>query len=178
MKLKDLGEDCTLCPLLKEELCTGGWTCHGGQPIEPPCCSMDEDTDLDKWVEDALEQQRRYEEYLCKKEKEEQLKKEKAKKSADTRHRMRIYCMAEIVALKQAKKELQRVQGLERMASSYAFAVNATNEVFRYDERVEVNPKISEIIKRLEEKVAQCEDAYKKKRTEFHKKRKAESENE
>ena len=64
MRLKDLGEDCELCPVLKAELCTGGFTCYGGQPIEPPCCSMDEDTDLDQWVEDALERERKYEEYL------------------------------------------------------------------------------------------------------------------
>lgn len=33
MRLKDLGEDCELCPVLKAELCTGGFTCYGGQPI-------------------------------------------------------------------------------------------------------------------------------------------------
>ena len=121
---------------------------------------MNDDTDLDKWVEDALEQQRKYEEYLCKKEKEERLKKEKAKKAADTRHRMRIYCMDEIVALKQAKKQLQKAKELERLASSYAFAVNATNEMFQYDERVKVKPELSESVKLLEEKVAQCEAAY------------------
>lgn len=178
MRLKDLGEDCELCPVLKAELCTGGFTCYGGQPIEPPCCSMDEDTDLDQWVEDALERQRKYEEYLCKKEKEERLKKEKAKKAADTRHRVRIYCMDEIVALKQAKKQLQKAKELERMASSYVFAVNATNEMFRYDDRVKVKPELSEAVKLLEEKVAQCEAAYKQKKAEFYQKRKAESENE
>lgn len=172
MKLKDLGEDCTLCPLLKAELCTGGFTCYGGQPIEPPCCSMDDETDLDKWVEDAFEQQRKYEEYLCKKEKEERLKKEKAKKAAETRHRMRIYCMEEIVKLKQAKKALKAAQAAERMASSFAFAVNATNEMFRYDERVKVRQEVSDAVKELEEMVAKCETAYKEKRKEFYKSRK------
>lgn len=172
MKLKDLDGECDGCPLIKAEFCNGGMACYGGAPIEPPCCGMNEDTDLDEWVEEATERRRKHNEFLRKKEEKERLKKEKTKKAADTRHRMRIYCMEEIVALKQAKKELKRVQGLERMASSYAFAVNTTNEVFRYDDRVEVNPKISEMVKRLEEKVAQCEDAYKKKRSEFHKKRK------
>lgn len=178
MRLKDLDGECDGCPLIKAEFCNGGMACYGGSPIEPPCCGMDEDTDLDEWVAEATERRRRHNEYLRQKAEQERIKKEKAKKAADTRHRMKIYCMAEIVALKQAKKELQRVQELERMASSYAFAVNATNEMFRYEDRVKVKPELSEAVRLLEEKVAQCEAAYKQKKAEFHQKRKAESKNE
>lgn len=174
MKLKDLNEDCTLCPLLKSEFCTGGMACYGGAPIEPPCCGMDEDTDLDKWVEDAIEKRRKHNEYLRKKDEEEREKKEKAKKAAETRRRMRIYCMDEIVKLKQAKKALKAAQAAERMASSFAFAVNATNEMFRYDERVKVRPEVSDAVKELQELVEKFETAYKEKRKEFYKVRKNE----
>lgn len=46
-------EDCYGCPLLEHEMCTGGYQCYGGEPIEPPCCNFDDDTDLDKWVDDT-----------------------------------------------------------------------------------------------------------------------------
>ena len=35
---------CEECPLYKKD-CPGGWTSNGsGNPIEPPCCSWDDDT--------------------------------------------------------------------------------------------------------------------------------------
>lgn len=55
-------EDCESCPLLDTEICPGGWRCYGGEPIEPPCCSFNDDTDLDKWVEDYFERQIKWEE--------------------------------------------------------------------------------------------------------------------
>lgn len=40
---KDI-EDCDGCPLLDND-CVGGWTSGGGgEPIEPPCCSWNDDT--------------------------------------------------------------------------------------------------------------------------------------
>ena len=44
--------------------------------------------------------------------------------------------------------------------------------MFRYEERVVADPKISEAIKVLEAEVAQCEKAYQAKRDEFFMKRK------
>ena len=42
---KDI-EDCDSCPL-KDHDCPGGWTSGGsGQPIEPPCCSWNDDTEV------------------------------------------------------------------------------------------------------------------------------------
>lgn len=56
-------EDCYGCPLLENELCNchGDIVCYGGEPIEPPCCNFDDDTDLDKWVDDILARRRRRE---------------------------------------------------------------------------------------------------------------------
>lgn len=54
MLLKDLHGDCCGCPIKKAEYCLGGFACYGGEPIEPPCCDMDEDTDLDAWVDDGI----------------------------------------------------------------------------------------------------------------------------
>ena len=42
---KDI-DDCSVCPLYKYD-CAGGWTSDGGgSPIEPPCCSWDEDEEV------------------------------------------------------------------------------------------------------------------------------------
>lgn len=41
-----------------------------------------------------------------------------------------------------------------------------------YDERVQVKPELTEELKRLEELVKECENAYKEKRKEFYKNRK------
>lgn len=45
---KDLS--CEECPIYKAEICNGGWKCYGGAPIEPPCCSFTDDTDMDEWA--------------------------------------------------------------------------------------------------------------------------------
>ena len=56
-------ECCDDCPLLENELCNcrGDIACYGGEPVEPPCCNFDDDTDLDKWVDDILARRRRRE---------------------------------------------------------------------------------------------------------------------
>lgn len=172
MKLEDLSGDCELCPLLKEKICPGGGTCYGGKPIEPPCCSMDEDTDLDQWIADYYDRQRQYEKYLEEKDRKEREKKEKAKKAADTRRAMRTYCYSEIYALKQAKKSLKAQEAAERMAQTLANAFNMTNEMFRYEERFCIKPEISERVIAIRQRVEECEAAYKMKREEFYKKRK------
>lgn len=172
MKLRDLNGDCEGCPLLKEKICPGGWACYGGEPIEPPCCSMDEDTDLEQWIDDYYERQRRWADYLAEKDRKEREKKEKAKKAADTRRAMRTYCYSEICELKQAKKSLKAQEAAERMAQSLASAFNMTNKMFRYEERFCVKPEISERVTMLRKMVEECEAAYKAKREEFYRKRK------
>ena len=85
---------------------------------------------------------------------------------------MRLYCSAELAALKSAKKRLEAQKSAERFAASFAEAINFANEMFRHENRVATDPKISEAIKALEIEVAQCEDAYQIKREEFYKSRK------
>lgn len=45
IKAKDI-HDCDDCPLYKDD-CSGGWTSGcGGTPIEPPCCSWDDEDEI------------------------------------------------------------------------------------------------------------------------------------
>lgn len=165
-------EDCDGCPLLESEICPGGFRCYGGEPIEPPCCSFDDDTDLDEWVSDYFDRQRRYEEAEDKRLQAEKKKKERAKKAAETRRAMRWYCWDETQALKQAQKALEAQKAAERFASSLAEAINATNEIFRYEERVTVKPEISAEVLRLEAEVDAAKKSYDFKRKAFYAERK------
>lgn len=112
-----------------------------------------------------------YEKYLEEKDRKTRAMRERAKKAADTRRALRLYCSAELAALKSAKKRLEAQKSAERFAFSFAEAINFANEMFRYENRVAADPKISEAVKALEVEVAQCEEAYQAKRDEFFKKR-------
>lgn len=167
-------EDCEGCPLLESEICTGGYQCYGGEPIEPPCCTFDDDTDLDDWVKKYYDRLRRIEDAEDKQQKEAQKRKERAKKSADTRRAMRWYCRNEIQTLKRAQKALNAQIALENFASSWAEAVNFANEAFRYEERVQVNPSLSAEVERLKAEVETAKKAFDLKRKEFYSQRKKE----
>lgn len=75
---KDITE-CDECPLYKYD-CPGGWTSGGGgQPIEPPCCSWNDDTEVYEgmydcdwrdYTEQELEWERRDKEQKVEKERE------------------------------------------------------------------------------------------------------------
>lgn len=161
-------ECCDDCPLLKAEICKGGFTCYGGHPIEPPCCSFNDDTDLIEWVDEYFERQRKREEREQERIKKETERKERAKKSAETRRKLRSYCYKEIYALKQAEKALRAQRSAEDFARSMADAINFANEIFRYEERVRVKPQISDEVKRLQELVDKAKANYEAKRKEFY----------
>ena len=167
-------ECCDGCPLLENELCSGGIVCYGGEPIEPPCCVFDDDTDMDKWVDDMLAQKLRREEAEDKRLKAEQEKKERAKKAADTRRAMRWYCRDEIQAMKKARKALEAQRALESFASSFAEAINFANEMFRYEERVGVKSEVSAEVLRLQAEVESAKEAYDSKRKQFYAEREEE----
>lgn len=167
-------ECCDGCPLLENELCPGGIVCYGGEPVEPPCYVFDDDTDMDKWVDDMLAQRLRREEAEEKRLKAEQEKKERAKKAADTRRAMRWYCRDEIQTLKKARKALEAQRALESFVSSFAEAINFANEMFRYEERVSVKSEVSAEVLRLEAEVESAKEAYDSKRKQFYAERKEE----
>ena len=166
MKASEI-EDCENCPLLKEEICPGGMTSSpGGIPIEPPCCSFDDDTDLDQWIDDYYDGQRRYEEYLDRKWEEEQEKKRKAEKAKKRRDYLKWYCFDEKMEVKKARKRLSAHQAAVSLGESIAFAFNMTNEMFGYSERLKKNQKADDELKRLENALADAENKLKEKQKE------------
>lgn len=169
MKASEI-EDCENCPLLKEEICPGGMTSSpSGRPIEPPCCSFDGDTDLEQWIEDYYDGQRRYEEYLDRKYEEEQKKKHKADVKKRKRNYMKWYCFDEKLEVKRARKRLVAYQAAVSLAESIASAFNTTNEMVGYSERVSVNTNVDEELKRLQNDLAEAENRLKEKQKEGRK---------
>ena len=171
---KDFAQEecCDDCPLLKSEICTGDFVCYGGQPIEPPCCSFNDDTDLNEFVREYYAQQKKREEQEEARAKKEKEKKERARKAAETKRALRAYCYQEIYALKQAEKALKAQENAESLGRSIAEAFNFANEMFRYEERFSVSPEISEKAKVLHDAVVKAKERYEAKRKEFYEKRK------
>ncbi len=174
MKWKDIAdlEDCDLCPLKKEEICSGGWRCYGGAPIEPPCCSFDDDTDLEEWINDYYARRRRWEQAEDERLKKEKAKKEKAEKAAETRRQMKFYCRNEIQELKRLENQLKADEASLRLASSFAEAFNVTNEMFGYPDGLKQKPEAQKTIDLLQEQIKQAKEKYEQKRKEFYRKRK------
>lgn len=164
-------EDCDLCPLKKAEICPGGFTCYGGAPIEPPCTCFDDDTDLDEWVEDFYERQKAREDYEDKRIQEEKRRKERAERAAKTKRELKLYCLEEINAIHTIKKCIAVVEAQKRIAESLSFAINATNEMFRYTERVSENPVFGEELTRLNKELEDEQRKYEEKRKAFYENR-------
>jgi hypothetical protein len=144
MLVKELREidDChEHCPLY-DEFCSGGMTCYGGKPIEPPCtCWDDENEDVDDIYHRMFESRMRYEEWEDKKYKIEQenkrKKEEKAKKAQEARWVVRTE-QREIVSL---RRKIRSNEKLLSLVKGMAEATNFANEMCGYEERLTVRKK-------------------------------------
>lgn len=163
MRLGDI-EDCSECPLKDEGLCPGGWTSGaGGIPIEPQCAEWDEEEDVEDYISSVYASIAAREEYEDRLWKEKQRKNEIAKKK---RRYINSYCISERLTVKSLKKQIKNYENAERFASSLVAAFNITNEMFRYPERKEVNPAITEKLQTLREELEKAEQNLKDKQKE------------
>ncbi len=166
MLFSEIDGNCSLCPLMNEGICPGGWTGGPNGPIEPPCCGFDEDTDLDAWVADYYDYQRRREEEenrLLKEQQEKQRKKDLARKRQVI---MMHYTSAERHEVDRLKKAIKSMKEAQSFAESMAFAVNMTNSMLGYSERVKTNSETDEKIKKLEAALEKAQEALKAKQKE------------
>lgn len=148
------------CPYFKADACNmSGMVCYGGEPIEPPCCIGDypDDKDIEDIVKEILDRTQRYEEQEDRLIAMKKAKEERAKKAADTRRRVRNYCVNEIVKIKLLKKQIAEIKATQSFAESLAFAFNTTNETFHYEERVKPNPVFKDAIDEITAKLVVAE---------------------
>ena len=163
-------EDCEQCPLLKEEICNSGFTSSpSGTPVEPPCCCFDDDTDLDTWILDYYERQRRFEEYCDRQYRNEQEKRRKADVAKRKREFLKRYCVCELTEVNRIKKHIKSLEKSISFAESLVFAFNVTNEMFRYNERKQVDSKAYEQLNKLKEELKSAEENLKAKQKEGRK---------
>lgn len=140
MKLKEV-EDCEFCPLKIHDICHGGWTCYGGEPIEPPCANIDGEEELDELIERYYINEKlkcEIEHKMFEKEKQkERINEIKRKK----REYMNKYCWKEIHDLKILKRELKKIESTIKTMEIFSNAINSTNEIFGYNERISISEK-------------------------------------
>lgn len=106
---KEIGDDCSICPLRNAGRCEG-LVNYGNGPVYPPCSEMDENTDVDKYLEKLREYDRRTEEKRKARQKareEESRKKELQKKRREFSDR---YCHAEIEKVNMLKKTVAELE--------------------------------------------------------------------
>lgn len=59
---KEIGDECDLCPLRRQNICNG-LANYGGEPVFPPCSEIDPDTDAEQYARDILVYQAKKERY-------------------------------------------------------------------------------------------------------------------
>lgn len=126
--------DCSFCPLNQTYcFCEGGMVCYGGMPIEPMCCSFNEDDVLqdiyDRFVSQEYTQTKAEEE----REKQQKLKEEKSKQRKQKLHEYRFRNCRELEQIKllklKIKREKERIVALED-ARRYISVTNSVNKIF------------------------------------------------
>lgn len=172
---EEYDNDCSVCPFYNDT-CPGGWKSgYGGVPIEPPCTGWDrydDDTTLDEIYDDYERAQRAWERHLDEEYEIERALKEKKEKAAKTRKAMESYCYSERLDIKILNKRIKAHRKLINRLECFALAFNTTNEIFRYEDRVEANPELYKNLECLEKKLAEAKERYAVKRKEFYQKKK------
>lgn len=169
IKLFEVEDNCDICPLLKAELCSGGMSITPNGYREPPCCNMNEDTDLDEYVAEhyrltELRRQQRKE--------REKIKQEKQQKQAianKKRNYLKSYCYQEAKVIKDLKSQIKYYEELISKANIKSKAFNLTNEMFGYDNRAVINPELELKLNQLKDELKVAEIHLKEKQKECRK---------
>ena len=135
MKYKEL-EDCEQCPLFND-MCPGGMTFSpSGNPIEPPCTCWNPDDDLDELYDSAIASQLAHEEYLERKWKEENDLKKKKEEKAKKAEEARMITHYETSQINKLRKRIKNNNETLSIINSISSAMNMTNEMYGYGERI------------------------------------------
>ncbi|MHA1303787.1 MAG: hypothetical protein ACTSPI_08805 [Candidatus Heimdallarchaeaceae archaeon] len=174
-EFKEKNLECEECPLYINEYCAGGADCHGGIHREPPCCSLEDDTDLEQWCSECFEfrikEEERIEKKIKLKEEKERINEERKLKRRKTEE----YCYEENYKIRQLKKRIKKLTKINQFSKSFSSAINITNEMFGYKERVEPKTNLDIEIEQLEIELTEAKKAKKEKIKEWHNKLKEET---
>lgn len=134
-------ESCDNCPLLKAELCTGNFTCYGNEPVEPPCCSFEDDTDLNAIVTKHYNYN-------------------KQKKNKQFKTALRSYCHYELHNLKEVEKKLKIKKEEAKIANSLSYIHKLKGEMQLHEEQVKIYQRLLGEIHELQKQVYEATNKY------------------
>lgn len=140
--------DCSVCPFNQTYcFCNGGMTCYGGMPIEPMCCSFNENDVLqdiyDRFVWQDYAQTKAEEE----KEKQQKLKEEKSKQRKRKLFEYRFRNgkeLSQIRLIKQKIKAEEKIIDKIKYLMCFTSAINSVNKMFREANQPNNQPDIDE----------------------------------
>lgn len=138
--------NCETCPFNKKYC--NGMTYGPNGPIFPPCSELEDETIEDKY-ETFLIQKAAEEEYYKRMHEIETEKKRKASLAKNRRLFMKRACYKELHAVQSLKKQIKSLQGVINRINSFASAVNITNQMFGYSQRVEKDEKLEKKLNEL-----------------------------
>ena len=118
------------CPLFGE-FCNGGMSCHGGVPIEPPCCDFEPDTVLIDKLSRCQDLQTAFEKREDDKLKREEEKKQKNAEIAQKRFAYKMRNLKELREIRVLEKSIIRDKRLISLAKCFISATNGVNKMFR-----------------------------------------------
>lgn len=135
------------CPLYKYGYCSGGMVCYGGEPLEPPCCGFDNDTNLDEWCHKAWESEKKHIEWQKERERKLALEKEKSELRKRKLLEYRIRNSKELEEIRRLKskikRENKRIKAIENLRI-FANVVNDVNRMFREANQPNNQPDIDD----------------------------------
>lgn len=165
--LDKFDDPCSVCPL-RNEYCSPQDFLRG---YDPPCSFAE--GNIDDFIQECEESYKRWEEWEDRQIREKERKQEIVNKRKETTLQMHCYCAVELRELRQAKRNYKRASKSATKFEMYANAINFANEMMRNDERVKVNPIVSNTLEALKNKLDVAQKAYNEKRKEFYASRKA-----
>ncbi len=143
--------DCEVCPFKKEGC--NGITCVGNNLIYPPCSELEEDETIEEKYETYVIQKAAEEEYRKRIYEIEMEKKRKASLAKNRRLFMKRACRNELLIVASLKKQIKSLQCLLDRIDVYTYTVNATNQLFGYEQRIKKDESFEKRLNELNVKL-------------------------
>lgn len=158
IKFKEIGDDCSICPISKAGLCHG-LANYGNGPVYPPCSELDENTDVDIYMKNMQNAARQREER----------RREKAKKEAEKKAKKELQKKRKRFADNQCRKEIDCVNSLKKLIKSLKDEIDSKTFDLRFSKSMTKSgipfgdpEKMEAVIKMLENRLMETETAFDK----------------
>jgi hypothetical protein len=171
-EFREKGLDCEDCPIREADLCPGGCTADfRGNPVEPPCCFIDPQEDLDEWVEQQENLIRRIEDAQDRQIKAADEKEAKRKLAKERNSESKLKVCVETSKIKRLRKEIGAYQCIIGMIEGFGVINDILGDGRRAEARKANIQKIENEITKLRKEIEAIEAIKAQKLKELRKKR-------